>query len=236
MRGQWGLIGLLMLAPALALRDTLLCMLTARRPESYLQRAVISLLDQNITPYDGAGLVVVDIDGSASNFSWATPLSRERAVCDTPDVEGLPSCEVRQRSLDIISGMSFCAESATGWVVMLEDDCVACPGAVDELLTALRWLDARALSMARFSKFQRATAIPSGKVARYAGDIRRRLYTHPHDITRIEDWDPPGRLHVHERNLFHHIGAVSTENSKNNDAFRQRYRELREDVCWQADF
>jgi hypothetical protein len=212
------------------------CMITARRPESYLQRAASSLVEQNVTLYDGVGLLVVDVDGSASNFPWATPLARERAVCDTPDTEGLPSCEVRQRSLDAIHAMTLCAQSATGWIVLLEDDCIACPGAVDELVTALSRLDARAISMARFSKFQRATAIPSGKAVRYTEDIRRRLYTHPHDVTRIEDWDPPGRLYVHHRNLFHHIGFVSTEDSKNNDEFRQRYHALREDSCWQRDF
>jgi len=169
------------------------------------------------------------------NSSLATPMPREMAVCDTPDTEGLPSCEVRQRSLDAIAAMTVCAQSASGWVVLLEDDCLACPGAVDELVTALGGLDARATSLARFSKFQRATAIPSRKAPLYAADIRHRLYTHPPDVTRIEDWDPPGGLYVHARNLFHHIGYMSTEAVKNNDAFRERHRALREDVCWQPD-
>ena len=62
----------------------------------------------------------------------------------------------------------------------------------------------------------------------------QRLYTHPPDVTRIEDWDQhSGRLYVHDRNLFHHIGRISTESVKNTDAFREKYRALREDVCGQ---
>jgi len=228
---------LILLAPALAMRDTVFCMITASRPESYLQRAVTSLLDQNVMVYDGSVLVVVDVDGGAINSSWAVPVaSREIAKCDSPDTEGVPSCEVRQRSLDVISAITLCAQSATGWVILIEDDCIACPYAIDELVTTLSQLDTRETSMARFSKFQRATAVPSAKVSSYAGNIRSRLYTHPHDVTRIEDWDPPGRLYVHNRNLFHHIGRVSTEALKNSEAFREQYSELREDVCWQPDF
>jgi hypothetical protein len=150
-------------------------------------------------------------------------------------VEGLPSCMVRQRSLDIIGAMSACANVTTGWVVMTEDDCTPCPNAIDEVVVTLARLSAREISMARFSKFQRATAIPAAKTHRYAENIRERLYTHPHDVTRIEDWDPSGvgKLYVHDRNLFHHIGRISTEAVKNTDAFRERYRALREDKCWQ---
>jgi hypothetical protein len=227
---------LAVLPPALGVHDTVFCMLTARRPQSYLERAVGSLLEQNVLTYDGVGLVVLDADGSARNVSWATPMQREPAACDTPDVDGVPSCEARQRSLDVITALTTCAQAASGWVVLLEDDCTACQGGVEEVVTALSRLDGRAISLARFSKFQRATAIPAGKVGRYTMNIRQRLYTHPHDITRIEDWDPPGVLYVHARNVFHHIGFVSTEASKNNEEFRAQWRELREDVCWQPEF
>jgi hypothetical protein len=159
---------------------------------------------------------------------------RERAICDREDVEGLPSCMVRQRLFDIIGAMTACANVTTGWVVMTEDGCTPCPNAIDELVVTLARLSAREISMARFSKFQRATAIPAAKTHLYAENIRKRLYTHPPDVTRIEDWGPGfGKLYVHDRNLFHHIGRISTEGVKNIDSFRERYRALREDKCWQ---
>ena len=55
-------------------------------------------------------------------------------------------------------------------------------------------------------------------------------------FTMQEDWDPPGSLYVHRRNLFHHIGRVSTESVKNSDEFRDMYHALREDECWQGSF
>jgi hypothetical protein len=62
-----------------------------------------------------------------------------------------------------------------------------------------------------------------------------RLYTYPHDITKMEDWDPPGRMHVHTRNLYHHIGVVSTDERKNTDEFRQMYAVYRDDMCFEKN-
>lgn len=219
-----------------SLWHTTFCLVTAYRPgETYLPQVIASYMDQAIMHQDGVGLFVVDADNS-SGSAMAYPLpNRELAICDhSTEVEGLPSCMVRQRSLDIIGAMAACANFTTGWVVMTEDDCTACPNAIDELVTALSRLHTREISMARFSKFQRATAIPAAKTHWYAQNIRKRLYTHPPDVTRIEDWDQQsGRLYVHDRNLFHHIGRISTESVKNTEAFREKYRALREDVCGQ---
>ena len=120
---------LLLLPCAHALWHTTFCVITAQRQEPYLGRVVSSYLEQNILHFDGVGLMVVDVDGS--NGSMFTLPDRELALCDTPDVEGLPSCAVRQRSLDVIASMRWCANATTGWVVLSEDDCTPCPGAVD---------------------------------------------------------------------------------------------------------
>ena len=217
-----------------SLWHTTFCVVTSHRQQSYLSEVVAGFVAQNALRMDGARVVVVDVDNS-TDIPLSAPLpGRRLAVCDTPDVEGIPSCKDRQLSLDVTAALSLCDNGTTGWVVMVEDDCVPCEGAVDEVNVALSGLNAKHTSMARFSKFLRATAFPAGKIARFREYVLSRLYTHPHDVTKIEDWDPPGSLYVHHRNLFHHIGNVSTVENKNTDQFREMYSGLREDVCCQT--
>ena len=220
-----------------ALLHTSFCVATARRRTSYLPSVVQSFADQNIFRSDGVGLIIVDVDNSTGGSGTAAiPLpNRIHAVCDTPDVEGIPSCHTRQLSLDIIGALTLCSKHTSGWVVLAEDDCTICEGGVDEIVTALSTLNSHTISLAKFAGGLHGVAFPSSKVPLFTQYVRDRLYTHPHDITRIEDWDPAGGvLYTHPRNLFHHIGTVSTEERKNTDEFREKYRDLREDFCWQS--
>jgi hypothetical protein len=217
------------------LHHTIFCVITSDRRTSYLTEVTDSLRDA--MRMDGVGVIVVSTDGRTRptpHTGFVTLDPRRLAVCDTPDVEGVPSCKVRQITLDVTGGLSVCAKHTSGWVVLLEDDCVACEGAVDETVAVLSGLNATELSFARFSKGLRGIAFPALKVARFAEYAVSRLYTHPHDITKMEEWDPPGRMHVHARNLFHHIGLVSTDDRKNTDEFRQRYAAYRDDVCFET--
>jgi len=226
----------LLLLPCLAgaLWHTSFCVVTARRRVSYLASVVQSFAAQGIFRSDGVGLIVVDVDNSTQGSPVAVPLAnRVMAVCDTVDVEGLPSCHTRQLSLDVIGALALCSNFTTGWVVLAEDDCVVCEGAVDEAVTALAGLRVNETSLAKFAKGLHGVAFPSRKVDRFAEYVRARLYTHPHDITVIEEWDKGGGLYMHARNLFHHIGEISTEERKNTDEFRKQYQDLREDTCWQ---
>lgn len=226
-----------------AVWHTTFCVVSAPRSQSYLYEVLTGFEAQHVMALDGAGLMVVDVAGNATS-GYIGLHNREMAKCDYNDVpgtKGLPSCMDRQMSLDVTGVLAQCANITTGWVVLIEDDCVPCPGAVDEVLTTLGRLSTRHTSLARFSKFLRATGIPARKVARFRDYVRSRLYTHPYDITRVEDWDPMPtsgevpQYYVHDRNIFHHVGTVSTVDAKNTIEFQREYAALRGDVCWQRD-
>ena len=216
---------------------TTFCVVTAGRNVSYVNETVASFQEQRVFQQDGAALVVVDVDGSAGMGSFSVRLdNREFAACNTPDTVGMPSCKVRQMTLDVTSALALCANQTTGWVVLAEDDCVACAGAVTEVIDTLQVLSPLDTAMAKFSKFSRGMAIPAGKVSAFVQFTRSRLYTHPYDITQVENWDQHqggGRIYVHKRNLFHHIGTVSTERARNTQEFLAQFGEFRSDVCFE---
>ena len=224
---------LLLLARAHCLWETTFCVVTAGRGVSYVGETVTSFIEQRVFQLDGAALVVVDVDGTGA-APYATRLrDRQHAPCNTPDTEGVPSCKVRQMTLDVTAALALCANGTSGWVVLAEDDCVACEGAVGEVMDAL-WGMHQGTSMARFSKFSRSTAIPARKIPAFVRYARSRLHTHPYDITRVEEWDQGGGVYVHRRNLFHHIGTVSTEGTRNTLPFLERYGGFRSDVCFEG--
>lgn len=213
---------------------TTFCVVTASRAVSYVDETVRSFVAQRVLGHDGAALVVVDADGVMRGAPFTVRLAdRERAPCPGPSVEGLPSCTVRQMTLDVTAALSQCANQTTGWVVLAEDDCVACEGAVAEVIHTLARLSARDIAMAKFSKFSRSTAIPVSKVHAFVRYARSRLYTHPYDITRVEEWDSGG-VYTHDRNLFHHIGTVSTEATRNAQSFMDAHGAFRSDFCYES--
>ena len=67
---------------------------------------------------------------------------------------------------------------------------------------------------------------PASKVRAFVDYSVARLRTHPHDITRIEDWNSNGRLYTHPRSLFKHDGQVSTQEYRNSNEFRALYAGL----------
>ena len=225
------LLCLLLLTRADCLWHTTFCVVTAGRGVSYVDQTVASFIGQRVFQRDGVALVVVDVDGSAPNATLLR--DREHAPCNAPDVKGVPSCKVRQMTLDVTAALALCANGTSGWVVLAEDDCVACEGAVGEVMDAL-WGMHQGTSMARFSKFSRSTAIPARKIPAFVRYARSRLHTHPYDITRVEEWDQGGGVYVHRRNLFHHIGTVSTEGTRNTLPFLERYGGFRSDVCFEG--
>lgn len=229
---------------ASAVQQITFCMVTAARPGgvSYLERVVATYTAQNVHRMDGVGLLIMDVDGGTRGEAQrGRPegnglTGRQLAECTGPDVEGLPSCQVRQRTLDITAALSQCQEVTSGWVVLVEDDCEPCLGALDESLTALAGLDPGATSMAKLSRNMCATAFPVPRVSAYVQATRRRIHTHPHDIILAEEWAPaPARVYAHPRNLFHHIGDISTEQSKNDPAWQALYRDLRADTCFERN-
>ena len=205
----------------------------------YVNETVMSFLEQRAHLYDGVGFMVVDVDGT-SNLSWPIYSLPDRTMehCDSPEVEAMndllwkPDCETRQSILDVGNALNVCAEYTTGWVVLLEDDCTACPGAVDEMIVSLSSLSTVDVSTAKFSKSFSGTAFPSPKIADYVKHILSRRRDRPHDLHDSNLWDGKGNAYTHSRNLLHHIGYVSTALHKNEAEFHTNYDELRADKCF----
>ncbi len=218
-------------------------MITALRPGgvSYLTRVVGAYQKQHAYQMDGVGLVIIDTDGgTAGEAARGRPegiglQNRNKAVCDTPDVEGLPSCRVRQRTLDVTASLEKCRSITSGWVILVEDDCEPCQDALSESLAALAALSSEETSMAKFSRNMCATAFPVKRVSAYIQACTERLYTHPHDVIYADSWAPdPARVYVHTKNLFHHIGNISTEPHKNVPMWQEQYGGLRTDSCGES--
>ena len=197
-----------------------------------MDQVVQSYHSQNIFRMDGVTLAVLDTDNSTYG-RYTRLLKRVQADCRQEEIEGKPSCKVRQQGLDVSSAMTQCANFTSGWVVLTEDDCEACTGALDEVVTTLSMLDREEIAIAKFSKFVRATAFPSHMVPHYVDSVLRRLNDFPYDVTVIEEWAVGRKQYIHHRNLFHHIGFVSTEARRNDPAYRAEYAQLRGDKCFE---
>ncbi len=48
-------------------------------------------------------------------------------------------------------------------------------------------------------------------------------------VTRIEEWVLGKRQYIHHSNLFHHIGYISTVETRNDNEYRLSYEALRSD-------
>jgi hypothetical protein len=231
---RWVLV-LLMPLLARGISHTTICVVTSERPVSYLERVLETFAAEGAQHMDGVGVMVVNMDNTSKVAGVVHPAgARKMAVCDTPDVEGLPICKVRQGTLDVTESLLMCAKETSQWVVLAEDDCEACPGSLREMVEALGGLDAGKISMARFSKIATGVAFPVGKVEAYARHAQARIYEKPHDFFNPSEWDSGGVVHVHARNLFHHIGSVSTIPYRNSEEYHAAYDGMRSDTCGEA--
>ena len=199
---------------------------------SYLERVLDTFREQRVNDIDGVGLIVVNVDGTNWGDRVVHLPARKLALCDRPDVEGLPICKVRQSTLDITESLLYCANRTSGWVVLVEDDCEACPGSIQEIVAELGRLDAVSVSLARFSKFSRGVAFPVGKIESYVRHAQAHLYNKPYDYFDVKMWDPRGGdVRIYAHNLFHHIGVVSTITYRNDEEYHKNYDSMRSDYC-----
>ena len=229
--GRFAPVVLLILAlvRAYGISQMTLCMVTAGRRVSYLSQTLASYERERVWGRDGLALIVVDVDDSSSHsYAFKLP-NRTMATCDEPDMEGVPSCITRQSTLDVTSALLLCSGYTSGWVILVEDDNTLCEGALDEMATTLEKLDG--VAMAKFSPLSTGMSFPASKVRAYVDYSVARLKTHPYDVTRVEDWDQ-GRVYVHERSLFSHVGTVSTQEYRNTEEFRTLYAGMRDYECW----
>jgi hypothetical protein len=224
----------LLMGVATGLRPTILCMVSAPRPgnASYLDRTVLALHKQGVHIRDDVGLMIVHVDSQKG--VGVLLKNRTLVQCRPPVGENLPSCVVQQSGYDVAASLLLCAQRASAWVVLLEDDCEVCEGGLDEMLDSIGRLDPRLMSMAKYSKFSRAWAFPVHKVTAFAASVVRRIKTHPYDVTRVEEWDTQRervQFYHHPVNLFHHIGSISTDPVRNTPEYNAMYHTLRRDTC-----
>ena len=96
------------------------------------------------------------------------------------------------------------------------------------MLTSLGGLDGREVALAKFSPSSTGMSFPVGKVKAYVDYSLATLRTHPHDVTRVEDWGENGGVYAHKRSLFEHIERVSTQEDRNSEEFRALYAGMRD--------
>lgn len=215
-----------------ATKQITFCMVTSERPVSYLKRVLDTFTEQRANYMDDVGLVVVNMDGTSWRDSVVHPHTRKLAACDTADMEGLPICKVRQSTLDVTESLLYCANKTSGWVVLVEDDCEACPGSIEDIVEKLGQLNSASTSLARFSKFSRGVAFPVGKIEAYVKNAQAHVRERPYDYFDVKNWDPTGgQVYIHNRNLFHHIGIVSTIAYRNEKEYHQKFDAMRSDKC-----
>lgn len=215
--------------PTHEITNMLICVIAARRDNaSYVQRVVRAL---GSTP-----TVLIDLDDhyDVQGPTRLVPSDRTREDCDPNEGDtGKPNCVTRQQTRDVALGLRRCSELAdrNQWIVMLEDDMLACPHAVERMAQYLAGLNPDTTHAVKFAKFSRAVAFPpGGAVMAYARAIVEAAARLPYDLLIDGDWRH-GTTTVYSGSLFSHIGAVSTNPYRNDPLFRQTWAYLRDESC-----
>ena len=235
-------------AAAAAAAELVICMIMAKRPNGleYPQAVLQSLLPQlndNNNNDNSISLTIVHVDHAADaphhNMTTGgrareielgdrrTELHCPEPTVDTPD--NTPPCKVQQQGLDFAAALQVCAAHALDWVLMLEDDMLACPTAIPLLLIALSSLDPRQLLLARFAQEPGVAALPVHRIPSLARQIQLEIRARPvdHVLYQSDAWDTlPVRglaQYTHPTALFRHIGHVSTFGYRNSEQYHQLY-------------
>ena len=188
--------------------NLLLCVVTARRDQSYLQALVTGLQDEN------ANFLVVDVDNSTAGATINYTPSIGALTLEGPPQPCIPGpvpCPMQRQGVDIVRGLQRCAEEepTSKYVGIIEDDMTVCKGSIQTIMQELQEL--RDFKTARFAKFSRATILPRKNIALYANYVMRNIHKTPHDILLNFDW-AKGEDYIHPTSLFarrqgvHHQG------------------------------
>lgn len=225
------------------------CILTAKRPTSYLDR-VSDAIAQQLTP-EVSGLIV-DVDGSvdaadADKYVFpVAPLTRRSVqLCDPEENNAisaepwkLPNCKVRQQNWDVAIALPLCASHTRPgtWTMLFEDDMVACPNALSTIVSTLRTLDPSAYKTARFAKYSRAIAFPSAEsIDGFHDTVRAGSCVLPYDHLLNKQWQAGARDYYSNRgSLFQHIGVDSTIEYRNDKEYHSKYDPWRNENCGDA--
>lgn len=236
------------------------CIMSARRPGNitYLGGVLraIERQKQNIDVDMWRDVTVLDLDGIFSNdetfrgYKFIPEVNKRRikaeCVNDGLDVSseaaGQLPCKVRQINLDVGVTLDICHRVARRagkeWILFVEDDVNACENSFGEIQAKIREINQQTLRqnacvVLRFSKMYMAYAMHTNCVNGITEEISRQAKELPHDLVIDAMKDGNITVVVHERNLFHHEGVVSTIAYRNEKSYREKYSEMRSDYCGQ---
>jgi hypothetical protein len=180
--------------------------------------------------------MVVDVDGSAGNVEAQTLRLPARVVedCgDQPEVEGVPGCKVRQQTRDATASLLECSKFASQWVVLVEDDTELCSGGLQIMDSSLKRLASKKMNSVKFAKSFSGTAFPVSQLKNFTTHAVANILTEPIDWS-VWWLDNGANVVGHNKNLFHHVGVVSTFGYRNSKAYLDLYGKSREDECFTA--
>ncbi len=225
-----------------------MCVVTARRVNSttYLPSVIESLSSQMMGK---VSMQVVSVDGSLQDGATTILEHRTIAHCSEDEknefedskVAGLVPCKVRQQTWDVTCALEQCWNFARAtWTMVVEDDTVLCEKLLSSILATLETSSVTGFikkhaKAYKFSKSFSGTAFHTTSLHPFTRFAREMVRTHPVDWSlHSTDWNSSLTLNtvqLHELNLFHHIGEVSTFLYRNLEEFRNMYGELRSDQC-----
>ena len=207
------------------------CMLTSSREVPYVNRTAPAVKAQ----LGSANFTIIDAGNTCPIDLLPIPLKPRLHAhgrdCETGEnTDPLPSCRVRQQSLDVVASLRICHSiNLVDWILFLEDDFLPCAGGIQAILSTLQNLSL-STKFARFTQGGGAVAFPRQNVLAYSQYLLDHYTTIPCDWALLGPW-APGPDYVHAVHTFKHIGKVSTIPSRNDDEYQRLYSGLRDNEC-----
>jgi hypothetical protein len=211
---------------------THVCMLTSRRDTPYVATTAPAVRDQLGKPWN---FTLIDADGSCPSDLYPIRLEHRLFAhgrdCETgEDLDPLPSCRIRQATLDVAASLRMCHSLASAsWILFLEDDFLPCPDGLEAILSVLRGMPST-VKFARFTQGGGAVAFPRANVLAYAQYLLDNYRSVPNDRALLGPWlDLPD--YVHAVHTLKHVGKVSTIPARNGDEYQRVYSGIRDNEC-----
>jgi len=205
----------------LASDDPLLfCVITAKRPTSYLPELIHGLEDA------GANFDIVDVDNSTPASMMDVLSIPTTFECRT---DGIISCPEQKRIWYILEGLARCIQDQNPqWVALTEDNLAVCDGGVETMHTVLESLGL--FKLARFTKYSRVVVFPIEFIQTFSDYARKLLHMVSYDILLSFNW-AEGRDYVHPTALFAYRGDIMTTMDKTSVIYMNAYNLMRQETC-----
>ena len=179
------LLLLSVLAVGIRASDLTICVVTARGEQNHLPDLIESLKNE------GASFMLVDTDNSTGKQGLGQDC-----------MPGLIPCPMQKQGVDLVRGLSLCAEeSKSKWIALVDYDMKACKGSVRAMESVLSKL--RLVKTARFATSSRAVVFTQGNVQRYYDHVMAHVHEIPRDGLLNYSW-VDGIDYTHIESLFSH--------------------------------